>query len=365
MSSPQTSAAVIEFEKIRPEYVRFTGKLEVLLRDLLSAKAIEVHLLESRTKDVSSFHDKLNRSSKSYEDPLRQVTDIIGLRAITYYQDEANAIANLIEAEFSVDRENSVVHATSEAEFGYRSSHFVVRLNVARAELLEWKGWADYPVEIQVRTVLQHAWAAISHKLQYKREEDVPAPLKRKLFRLSALFELADDEFVSLREASGAVTRQISEAVAGGKRDLPLDYISLSQLLDASPIVAELCAAAADAGFEFDDDAPEPDEVRDSVSDLIQLASWAGFSTIQDFESNLNDSLKWARRYLAAQYLADKKENAVDLSSWYATPAFICELQIIRIAIDRIKLGHLLRLGFERSIGARVYTVAQQFATEA
>ena len=167
MASPQTSAAVSQFEQVRPECIRFTGKLEVLFRDLLSAKSIEVHLLESRTKDVNSFREKLSRSSKSYDDPLRQITDIIGLRAITYYQDEANAIATLIEAEFSVDRENSVVHATSAAEFGYRSSHFVVRLNAARANLLEWNGWADYPVEIQVRTVLQHAWAAISHKLQY------------------------------------------------------------------------------------------------------------------------------------------------------------------------------------------------------
>ena len=101
------------------------------------------------------------------------------------------------------------------------------------------------------------------------------------------------------------------------------------------------------------------------MSDLIQLSSLAGLSTIQEFESNLKDSLKWARRYLAAQYLADRTEDAVELSSWYATPEFICELLLIRIAIDRIRLGHLLRLGFERKIGARVYAVARQFATEA
>lgn len=365
MASSQASSVVAEFERTRPDYLRFTEKLEVLLGDLLRAKGIEVHLLESRTKDVDSFQEKLSRSSKTYDDPLRQVTDLVGLRAITYYQDEALAIAELIEAEFCVDRENSTVHATTAAEFGYRSNHYVVRLSAERAQLLEWKTWKDLPVEIQVRTVLQHAWAAISHKLQYKREEDAPAVLKRKLFRLSALFELADDEFVSLREASGEVTRTISAAVASGNRNLPLDYISLSQLLEASPIVAELCAAAAEAGFDFDSDAPEPEEVRDTVSDLIQLASLAGFSTIQDFETSLSESLKWAREYLTAQYMAEKTEHQVDVSTWYATPAFICELLMIRIAIDKIRLGNLLRLGFERKIGTRVYGVAKQFRTEA
>jgi trimethylamine:corrinoid methyltransferase-like protein len=52
--------------------------------------------------------------------------------------------------------------------------------------------------EVHVRTVLQHAWAAISHSLQYKKEDDVPAALRRRLNRLAALLELADQEFTTL-----------------------------------------------------------------------------------------------------------------------------------------------------------------------
>jgi hypothetical protein len=51
---------------------------------------------------------------------------------------------------------------------------------------------------VQVRTVLQHAWASISHALQYKQEDDIPRALRRRLARISALLEVADEEFAEL-----------------------------------------------------------------------------------------------------------------------------------------------------------------------
>lgn len=364
MDSPKEASALDQFERLRPEYARLTTKIEILVRDLLRAKGISVHLLESRTKEVDSLREKIVKSAKRYTDPLKEITDLSGLRIITYYQDEADAVANLIKSEFLIDQDNSVVHTATVAEFGYKSTHFVISLNQGRAALLEWQGLSDLKVEVQVRTVLQHAWAAISHKLQYKREEDVPAALKRKLFRLSALFELADDEFVSLRDASGAVTKQISELVAQGNRSLPLDYVSLSQLLESSPIVAELCAAAAEVGFDFDgDDGPQGEEEdRDTVSDLIQLANTAGILTIEGFEAHLQKSLPWARDYLEAQI---EQSRFVGSSTWYVTPPFICELILVSTAVRKIKLGHLLRLGFARGVGTRVYEIAKQFGAEA
>jgi putative GTP pyrophosphokinase len=360
--TPKDSPAE-EFERLRPEYERFTQKLDILLRDLLRARDIDFHLQESRTKENSSLREKIVRSAKTSTGPLNDVTDLSGLRVITYYEDDAIAVANLIESEFAVDRENSIVHSAVAAEFGYKSAHYVVKLSPGRAALLEWNGLSDLKAEIQVRTVLQHAWAAISHKLQYKREDDVPAILKRKLFRLSALFEIADDEFVSLRDASGAVTRKIGELVSSGDRSLPLDYVSLTKLLDTSIVVAELCAAAAEVGFDFDDvdGAEYENEDHDTVSDLIQLSTFAGISTIEQFESLLDSTLPWAREYLQAQYAANQR---MARSSWSVTPPFVCELMLVCAGAQHIRLGHLLRLGFDRGIGNRVVEIAKQFPAD-
>jgi putative GTP pyrophosphokinase len=360
METPNLSV-VDDFEQLRPDYTRFTSKLDTLLRDLLSAKKIEIHLLESRTKNRRSLREKLLRSAKTYKDPLKEVTDLTGLRIITYYQDEADAVAKLIDSEFIVDKENSVVHASTAAEFGYKSTHYVVSLNPGRASLLEWNGLADFKAEVQVRTVLQHAWAAVSHKLQYKREEDVPAALKRKLFRLSALFELADDEFISLRDASGTIKRQITELVAQGNRQLPLDYVSLSQLLETSAVVAKLASVAAEIGFNFDFvDSPYGEgEVRDTVSDLIQLATIAGIKTIEEFEGQLKGSLLWARDYLDNQFNRDEIEEGI--VTWHVTPPFICELILICTAVDKIKIRDLLRLGYAKDVGVSLLEVARKF----
>lgn len=360
MDTDQRPNPADEYDRLRPEYVRFTQKLEALLRELLRAKRVDAHLIESRTKEASSLREKLSQAAKSYTDPLNEVIDLAGIRVITYYQDDANAIAALIESEFIVDQENSVVHSATAAEFGYRSAHYVVKLSQSRASLLEWYGLSEYRAEIQVRTVLQHAWAAISHKLQYKREEDVPAVLKRKLFRLSALFELADDEFVSLRDASGNVKQQISEQLSIGNRKLPLDYVSLSKLLATSSTVAQFCEIAAEVGFDFDgvDGLPDEEDYQDTVSDLIQLASIAGISTLEAFERVMDDALPWAKAYLAAQF--DGNINNGN-SGWHVTPSFICELILIAAAIKHIRLGNLLRLGFNRGIGNRVFATATQF----
>lgn len=149
--------AIEKFEQQRHEYLRFTSKLEVLVRDLLAAEKIDVHLLESRTKDVASFRDKVAKTSKTYRDPLTEITDLCGLRVIAYYQDQVDAIEKLIATEFLVDSENSIIHSTSGAEFGYKSSHFVVRLKQDRGGLREWHGLSAFTAEIQVRTVLQQA----------------------------------------------------------------------------------------------------------------------------------------------------------------------------------------------------------------
>lgn len=357
---PATSVEVIsEFELLRPKLERFTNKIESLLKELLESQKLEFHLIESRTKGVNSFNEKITRSSKTYKNPLSEVTDLCGLRIITFYQDHADAIGKLIQKEFIVDTERSTLHASQGAEFGYRSSHFVINLSPSRANLPEWAMYETYCAEIQVRTVLQHAWAAISHKLQYKREEDVPVALKRKLFRLSALFELADDEFVSLRDASGEVQKEITAQIAIGEHSLLLDRISLREYIKTSPVIKELCTKAYKIGFSEDNAKNHhtfEDNQRDRLSEMLHLAAIAGLRTIEDLDMIFSSVLPWAEQYLNAQYTAHGRRGR-----WHVTPAFICELMLIGARTNSIHLNHLLDSGYEQEIATRIYEVAKKF----
>jgi ppGpp synthetase/RelA/SpoT-type nucleotidyltranferase len=97
----------------------------------------------------------------------------------------------MIEEEFTIDKDNSLDKRKElrSNEFGYLSVHYVVSLSPARAALGEYKNYASLRAEIQVRTVLQHAWAAVDHRLRYKSETDAPEHLRRRLFLLSGLLK--------------------------------------------------------------------------------------------------------------------------------------------------------------------------------
>lgn len=353
---------VLAFELRRPTQERFTQKLELLVRDLIGASNISFHLAESRTKDVQSFRDKASRPIKAYENPLDEITDLSGIRIIAYYQDEADEIGSLIEAEFAVDARNSVVHKPDGAEFGYLSRHYVVQLSANRATLSEWSGFAGLKAEIQVRTVLQHAWAAVSHKLQYKREDDVPVPLRRKLFRLSALFELADDEFISLRSSSGELARSIKTQLGAGNHDIPIDSVSLSETLVFSTAAAQVESVAKNVGFTYgnpDGHIEDEDEHSASISVLVHLCNLAGVRTIEEFESLLSTARPWMESYLSAQFNADGRR-----SEWYASTPFICQLLVICAKVRQLRVDDLYSLGWDPDIAERVFRVARAWRTE-
>ena len=98
---------------------------------------------------------------------------------------------------------------------GYQSLHFLVRFRDEDREALGWPAGAR-PVEVQVRSILQHAWAALQHDLMYKGERAPTDNVRRRLIALAGLLELADQEFMSVRLAHGDAAGMLDDAHAGG-----------------------------------------------------------------------------------------------------------------------------------------------------
>ena len=199
-------------------YSDFTQKLSDLLKELIG-KRVDISQIESRTKTINSFVKKIKRKQFQYGNPLKDITDLSGIRIITYYKEDTYAISNLIEDEFIIDSENSIDKSQiiDIDKFGYQSIHYVISLSKTRDTLPEWKTFENLKAEIQVRTVLQHAWASISHKLTYKTVGEAPKESRRKLYRLSALLELADDEFSGLQKMSIEIDNKYKKEFSRGK----------------------------------------------------------------------------------------------------------------------------------------------------
>jgi ppGpp synthetase/RelA/SpoT-type nucleotidyltranferase len=208
------------------------------LRDDLAATlerdaGLKVHSIRLRIKDTSSLAHKLARPDRTYAE-LWEVTDLLGLRVITYFEDEVDRVGRLIESHLEVDYTNSVDKRHPEGRFGYRSLHYVCHMPPP-LEALALGGTRARPrFEIQVRTILEHAWAEIEHDLGYKAKDAMPARARRRLQRLAGLLELADEEFVNLRDELSRYAASMPSRLAGDEH-VPIDRLSVEGLLSCEP----------------------------------------------------------------------------------------------------------------------------------
>jgi ppGpp synthetase/RelA/SpoT-type nucleotidyltranferase len=280
----------------RPQYERLSAKACQLLRDILRDEGVSAECVY-RAKDVESFQEKIARTGKDYRDPLREVTDLAGVRVIVQSLEDVERVGNIIVREFSIDELRSVnkLHQLEPDRFGYLSQHFIVRLANPRSQLSEWKGLGDRWVEVQVRTTLQHAWAVIQHSLDYKSEIDVPTKLRRRLFRVSALLEIADEELDVLGREIGNTIREYKEMLARGDAHIELNGDSLRTYVKHSSEVAYWCQYLREQTRQ------RVERIGD-VSRDVRLARFLGLSRIEEIDRLLHNSRGWGEIFLAQYF---------------------------------------------------------------
>lgn len=233
----------IERPKIEARAAAVTRALEGWLAEI---PGLKVHSVSLRMKSIESLAQKLARPDKQYED-LWDVTDLAGVRVITYFEDAVDRVGKVVEARLPVDLEASTDkrRRRDESAFGYRSLHYVFRLTDGLPERAR--------AEVQVRTVLEHAWAEIEHDLGYKGRDVMPAAVRRRLSRVAGLLELADQEFVAVRRDLEAYASSLPARIEADDDGVPLDRLSLDSLLACDDVRAVDAQIARIIGKPLDD----------------------------------------------------------------------------------------------------------------
>jgi ppGpp synthetase/RelA/SpoT-type nucleotidyltranferase len=158
------------------------GKLELLTGGLIALN-VPVHY---RIKSWYSIVEKIGRRGNAPKN-LSEIPDLVGVRIVVQFRRDLPLACELVWRHFDVVEYQDAAKRLQAEEFGYGSSHFIVRRPGERSRVTL--------AEIQVRTTAQHAWAASSHVLQYKHEHDIPIEIRRSMSRVAALLELSDLEF--------------------------------------------------------------------------------------------------------------------------------------------------------------------------
>ena len=228
------------YEELKEGYLNRLPFLNRSLENII--EALEYFLKEQhvfylgvtgRIKSFDSFREKTER--KNYAKPFEENEDFCGIRIVVYYLKDIQTVQEIIDTEFDLQESFDKADELEFNEFGYRSKHSIVKIKKEWLAAPNYRGLEDIKVEIQVRTILMHAWAEIEHQLAYKKETQIPKEYQRELSGLSAKFEESDHQFQKLKDEIESYKDDIKLSVESHgqlSKKIELNYDSLTALLE-------------------------------------------------------------------------------------------------------------------------------------
>ena len=223
-----TAALIDEYRQQLPQLEQLIEQASDLLFNALGEQHIQINAFERRIKDEESLRGKLEKKGYKYK-TIYDVTDLVGIRVVTYYTDDVDKVAAIAKRTFDVDWRNSVDKRKHQLDsFGYLSLHYICFMKEGPLRKI--------PFEIQMRTALQHVWSAIEHDIGYKGAVKLPPEFIRQFGRLAGMLEMADNEFSRLRTTMSEYRRQVQTFVRSGQFcEVSLSAESFQQYLELRP----------------------------------------------------------------------------------------------------------------------------------
>lgn len=295
-----------QYREQLPVFRRMEQEADTHLRAKLSEQGIYVTSVEHRIKAEASLAGKLELKGAKYRS-LEDITDILGMRVITFYTDDVDKVAAIVKQTFDIDWKESVdkrkLHQLN--SFGYNSLHYICRLPKSLVNDPTMPKLNEFRFEIQMRTALQHVWSTIEHDTGYKGVVKMPDEYRRQFGRLAGMLELIDDEFSRIRTQLTEYRRQMSSLVASGKLDeVPLSTETFRSYLNLHPFNRLNQRIAATNQAEI---IPTP------LLPYLQVFEWFQFSTLGDIEhfivENSDDAYLLATSQIAVTDLDILSEN--------------------------------------------------------
>ncbi len=319
---PHCQAILQEYEDNLPRFREVEAQVRDTLRRTLQDAGLAVAAIESRVKGYDSLAGKLELKGHKYKS-LANLTDILGLRVITFYIDDVDKVASAVERLFTIDWENSVdkrkIHEID--SFGYLSLHYICSI-------------PDFPYrfEIQMRTLLQHAWANMDHDTGYKSGVEIPRRYLRNMSRLAGMLELVDDEFSKIRIELTDYRRRVQALVRSGNLDeVPIDGDTFRSYMDLDPF-AQLNKRIASMNQA---------EIQDvSLMPYLSVFKSIGLKTLGDIDRMIKDFSEGA--YQIACYQIGLTD--LDIISSSIGPQDLCIAYILKNGGGKAGIKHMFDL---------------------
>jgi putative GTP pyrophosphokinase len=282
-----------EFHSRIDHFTDLRKTTKTLIERILEQEHIHVQSVQARVKRPAKIRTKYTNPDKDYK-CLSDLPDVVGLRIITYYSDEIDSVATILRREFSVQFEDDK-RLSKPGEFGYSALHLDCNYSPTRLQQTEYKPFGVTKFEVQVTTILGHAWAEMQHG-PYDDKGSSPRDEQRAFHRLAAVLELADKEFLQARQERERRQLNASVRVAAMAPEIEISSESIKAFIEETPIATELDTDLS----SLMERAVEPDVSLDYVESLSRRIEEAGFKTVQELEKSLTAAkdalLDWVTR---------------------------------------------------------------------
>jgi len=294
----------VNFEGVLAEFATreellktFCEKTKALIEASLQDKSIRYHSVQARVKTKEKLRQKFTDPDKDYN-KLDDITDLAGLRIITYYEDDVDLAAEVVKKEFILDPKNSIdKRATDPDRFGYHAINYVCWHLKKRTSDVEYKKFCGVRCEIQITSILGYAWSELEHDW-YDLKNAYPPEVRRKFSRIMALLQIADSEFLNIRETRRQYQKSVKVRVEAKVRNLPINSVSMRSFIENEPLVAEIDnEIALILGTK----------VTDGLSDnvlawQVAAAKFAGMRELQDVRNSLKKYKSFIPEYIRKCY---------------------------------------------------------------
>lgn len=278
MTHDQYSEMILdEYHENQPIFERMQNLICNKIHTSLDENHILIAALESRIKTEKSLLGKLERKGYKYHS-LYDITDILGIRIITFYNNEVDLISAHVEQLLDIDWENSIdKRKMLEIDrFGYLSLHYICRIPESIYKDPDMPELNQIRFELQIRSLLQHAWANLYHDMGYKNDIEIPVVYQRDMSRLAGLLEMADEQFSRIRKEINDYRRNVQSLVATGNfNEVPLNGDTFHSYLEMKTYLrlAEQIAGISNAQL-----------FEDSLEPYYKVLIHMGMKTIGDLE---------------------------------------------------------------------------------
>jgi GTP pyrophosphokinase len=203
------------YTELADSYDKLLFELQRRIRTALAARELQA-TIKHRVKSFKSYYEKLRRIVREtgQRSGTVLVTDVVALRIVFPFLEDVSAAEKVLRELFEISELDRKGAEFSVREFGYESIHCLLRVPQDLCESFHIGG--PFDCEVQLRTILQDAWAEVEHEIVYKSEfTPLDESVQRKLAALNANLSLSDITFQEIRNYQRMLTAELSERRAG------------------------------------------------------------------------------------------------------------------------------------------------------